>query len=208
MGYIRNEERFPGVRHFLKAFPVPDAGIVGGAGHYKFGALFFHELFGFFVVKQLGLLVDVHGDYLEIAAGKVEGVAVREVAAVRKVQAHYFIAGIDEREVSRDICLGSRVRLDIGVLRAEKFLGAVDSELFSYIYVFAAAVVAFSGVAFGVFICEDGTEGFHDGPGGVVLGGDKLQIVLLAQDFAFNGFVKLGIVFANLVVHGVLLCRR
>jgi len=72
------------------------------------------------------------------------------------------------------------VRLDIGVLRAEKFLGAVDSELFSYIYVFAAAVVAFSGLAFGLFTCEAGTEGFLGDAEGIIHGGDKLKIVLLA----------------------------
>ena len=109
-------------------------------------------------------------------------------------------------EVGGDIGLGSVMGLDVRVVGAEKLLGAVDSEFFGYVHVFAAAVIALAGIAFGVFICEDGAEGFEDGFGGVIFGGDELQVLLLAQDFALDGFVKLGVEFPYFVVHFVLLC--
>ena len=53
--------------------------------------------------------------------------------------------------------------LDVRVVGAEELFGAVDGELLGDVYVLAAAVVALAGVAFGVFISEDGAEGLEDG---------------------------------------------
>ena len=42
--------------------------------------------------------------------------------------------------------------LHVYILCAEEFFGAVNRQLLGNVHVFAAAVVAFAGVAFGVFV--------------------------------------------------------
>ncbi len=75
------------------------------------------------------------------------------------------------------------MRLDVGVFRAEEFLGAIDGELLDFVRVFAAAVVALSGIALGVFIREDRTHGFEDRFGDEILRRDKFQTGGLALGF-------------------------
>ena len=82
----------------------------------------------------------------------------------------------------------------------EEGFGAVDGELFDDVDVFASAVPAFAGVAFGVFVGEAGALGFHDCAAGEVFGGDefdafKLALVLFL-DGVENGAVHFGEGFA------------
>ena len=77
--------------------------------------------------------------------------------------------------------------LDVGVFSAEQLTGSIPSQIFDDVDIFAAAVVATSGVAFGVFVCEYGAGGFHDGGAGVVFGGDEFESVDLSQSFAGDG---------------------
>ena len=70
---------------------------------------------------------------------------------------------------------------------SEELFGAVDGESFDFINKFAAAVVAFAGVAFGVFVGEDGAERFEDSRGDEVFGGDHFKAGLLAVEFFLNG---------------------
>jgi hypothetical protein len=44
------------------------------------------------------------------------------------------------------------MRLHVGVIGAEQLLGAVDGQLFDFIHMLAAAVVALARVAFGVLV--------------------------------------------------------
>ena len=83
----------------------------------------------------------------------------------------------------------------------EKLLGAVAGEVFDNVDELAAAVVAFAGVAFGVFVGEGRGGGGHDGRGDVVFGGDKFEGGLLAAGFVGDGLPELG-VFLGDGVHG------
>ena len=62
-------------------------------------------------------------------AGEVELVAVREVAAVRQVQAHDGVAGLQHRGVRGLVGLRARVRLHVDVLGAEELLGALARQV-------------------------------------------------------------------------------
>ena len=44
------------------------------------------------------------------------------------------------------------MRLDIDMVRAEEPFGALDGEAFHDIYILAAAIVAFAGIALGVLV--------------------------------------------------------
>src|SRR5260370_37328682 len=73
--------------------------------------------------------------------------------------------------------------LDVGVFRAEEFLGAIDGELFDFVGVFATTVVTLAWVAFSVLVGEDGAHGFEDGFGDEVLRRDEFQPRGLAPGF-------------------------
>ena len=62
---------------------------------------------------------------------------------------------------------------------------------------FAAAVIAFAGVAFGVFIGELAALGFHYGAANVVFRRNQFHMVLLALVFIGNGGGQFGIVLFN-----------
>src|SRR5258705_442341 len=79
----------------------------------------------------------------------------REMGAVREVQAQRGVAGFQRGHVDGDVRGRARMRLHVGVLRAEEFLGAIEGELLDFVRVFAAAVIALAGIAFCVFVGED-----------------------------------------------------
>ena len=89
-----------------------------------------------------------------------------------EIHAEDGVARLTPGVVDCHVCLSAGVGLDVGVVGAEEFFGAVDGELFDYVGVVLAAVVAFAGVALGVFVGKDGAEGVEDGAGDVVFGGD------------------------------------
>jgi len=89
------------------------------------------------------------------------------------------------------------VGLDVGVVGAKEGLGPVDGELLHDVDVFAAAVPAFAGVAFGVFVGEAGALGLHDGAAGEVLRRDQLDVLKLPFAFGGDGLGQFGVDLFN-----------
>ena len=119
--------------------------------------------------------------------------------------------GLQQRHVGGGVGLRAGVGLDVGVLGAEELFGAVAGEVLDDVGELAAAVVALAGVAFGVFVGEDGACGFEDGAADEVLGGDHLEAFVLADDFVLNlcGDLGVGRRPGGIQVdgHGVILCH-
>ncbi len=92
--------------------------------------------------------------------------------------------------------------LDVGVFCAEQLTGSIPCQVFDDIDIFAAAVVASSGVAFGVFVGEYGTGGFHDSGAGVVFGGDEFEAVDLSAAFVGEGGPELRVTGLDVGVLG------
>src|ERR1700761_241500 len=90
--------------------------------------------------------------------------------------------------------------------------GAGFGEIFDDVGIFAAAVVALAGVAFGVFVGKDGACGFEDGAADEVLTGDHFEAFVLAFNFLFNllGDLRVGGGERSAEVdgHAVILCHR
>ena len=55
------------------------------------------------------------------------------------------------------------MRLHVRMLSAEELLGTIAREILDDIAEFAAAVIAASGVTFGIFVGEYGTRCFENG---------------------------------------------
>src|SRR6516164_3700820 len=123
--------------------------------------------------------------------------AVREVSAVREIEAENSVAGCDERGVSGHVRGRAGVWLHVGVLGSEELLGAVAREVLHHVGKLASAVIALAGIAFCVFVGEDRTGGFEHSLADEVLGGDQLEAFVLAALYVGYGFGDLRIDFGD-----------
>ena len=194
--HIHKQIRAHFVGDFAEFRPVNFQGIGGGAGHNHFGFVLKREAFHFGVVEHFVFVQAVGNGVVELA-GNVYRCAVGEVAAVGEAHAEDGVAGFQYGSIHGLVSLRAGVGLYVGIGGAEQFFHAFEGKLFGHIYVFAAAVVAFAGVAFGVFVGELAALGFHHGAADVVFGGNQLNVVLLALFLGSNGGGQFGVVFGD-----------
>ena len=145
----------------------------------------------FLVIDGLRILAHAIRDDFVGLAGKVELVAVRQVAAVRQVQAENRVAGLQHRGVRCLVGLRSRVRLHVNVFRAENFLAALARQVLHHVGELAAAIVALARIALGVLVGEDAGSGLEHGFGGEILAGDQLELRILPFHFMLDSIVNL-----------------
>ena len=62
------------------------------------------------------------------------------------------VARLQQREVYRKVGLCARVRLYIGMIRAEQLARALACQIFHYVHVLAAAIVALARIALGILV--------------------------------------------------------
>ncbi len=203
MSHIHEEKGVHGLGDGGDALEVNDAGIGAGAGDDHLGFVLVGKLFDFVVVDALVILANAIGDELVHAAGKIERMAVGEVAAVGEIHAENGVAGLESGHIDADVGGGAGVGLDVGVFGAEELLGTVDGELLGFVGDFAAAVIALAGVTFGVFVGEDGAHGFEDSFGDEVFGGDELEAGSLALGFFAEEVGDLGVYGVQGALHAV-----
>ena len=108
------------------------------------------------------------------------------MAAGVEAEPHEAVAGLEQREEHGLVGLGAGMGLDVGEVAIEQPLGPVDGQLLGHVHIFAAAVVAPAGIALGVFVGQDRALGLQDGLGDDVLGGDELDVVLLAAELMLD----------------------
>ena len=161
----------------------------------SFGLCLFGHAGDFVHVEQIVAFAHAVGDDLEPLAGHVDRRAVRQVTARIEVEAHEGVARLQQRQEHRLVHLAAGVRLDVGEIDAEQLLGALDGELFGDIDELAAAVVALARIALGVFVGHDRALRLEHGAGDDVLGGDQLDLVLLATEFLVDrvGDLRIGV---------------
>ena len=144
-------------------------------------------------VDALVVLADAVVKTLIQLTGEIKVHTVGEMAAVGEVHGQDRIARFQTGEVNGHVGLGAGMRLDVGVFGAEELAGAVDGQPLHNVHVLAAAVIALSRIAFGVFIGEDGTLRGQHGGAGVVLGGDHLQPFLLTAPLGADRLPYFGV---------------
>ena len=149
----------------------------------------------FIVVDCLRVPVHAVRDELVQVAGEVDRSAVGQVAPLVQLHPHYRIPGFQQSEVHRHVGLGSAVGLDVGVLRAEEFLGPLDCQGFHNVHVFAATVVAAARVAFGVLVVHHPGLGLENSLAGVIFGSDEDYTVPLPRVLLLNCPGNFGVLF-------------
>ncbi len=128
---------------------------------------------------------------------------MREVSAVRQVQAENRVAGLKNGGVGGHVRGRAGVRLHVGVLGAEELLGAVARQVLDHVGEFASAVVALARIAFGVLVGENRAGSFEDRLADKVLRGDQFEAFVLAALFVLDGLRDLGIGFRQREFHGI-----
>ena len=126
------------------------------------------------------------------------------MSAVVQIHAQNGVAGLEQSQIHSHIGLGAGMGLHIGMLRAEQLLGPVDSQIFDLIHIFTAAVVAGAGVALGIFVGQMAAHSLQNGGADKVLGGDKLDMVLLPAQLPHHGVVYLSVLLSDVVVAHIL----
>jgi hypothetical protein len=198
------KKRAHGLGGFADALEIDDPGISAGSRNDHFWFVLGGESFNFVVVDALVFLFHAIGDKFIHAAGEIQRMPVRQVAAMRKIHAKDYVVLLQRGHIDRHVGRSARMRLHIGMLCAEEFLGAIDGELLDLVSVLAAAVIAPSRIAFGVFVGEDGAHGFEDRLGDKVLRGDEFQTCGLASGFVAKEVRNLRIDSVKRAIHAVI----
>ena len=158
---------------------VDDAGVGAAAGDDERGPLAQRLVAHLVVVDAPGGGIDAVVHRLPDAPAVVHGGAVREVPAMRQRHAHELLARRQQHHERREVGLRARVRLHVGVRRAEELLQPVDGELLHLVHHLAAAVVPLARVALGVLVGERRAHRVDDRAAREVLARDELEAVLL-----------------------------
>ena len=110
-----------------------------------------------------------------------------QVSARRQIHAEKGLAGLDEGQEDGVIGLAPRVGLHVGERAAEQPARAVHRQLLDDIDVRHPAVIAPARIPLDGPVGEYRTLGFQHRPADDVLGGDQLDLVVLAGRLAGDG---------------------
>ena len=89
------------------------------------------------------------------------------------------------------------MRLHVGELAAEQLGDPLDRQILGDVDELAAAVIALTRQALGIFVGENRALRFQNGAGNDVLRGDQLDLVALPAEFQPNNLRDFGIDLAQ-----------
>ena len=181
--HIDHKVRSDVLRRLRDALEIDYSRISRCAGDDEFRTALFRLAVEFVVIYSFGHVVKTVGNEIVVFARNVDGTSVREVSAVRERHTHYRVACVAEGEIDRRVRLRAAVRLDVCVLRTEKFAGALFGEVFNYVDALATAVIAFCRVALGVFVGHYAACRRHYAVGNEIFRGDELYTAVFARVF-------------------------
>ena len=193
VGHVHEQVGAAGLGDLAHAFKVDRAGIGAGSSRDHLRLHFQGQFFQRVIVDGFRFLGYAVVNYVVQLAGEVRAVAVGEVAAVGKVHRKNGVAGLQYGEVNGHVGLGAGVGLHVGMVPAEDFQHAVNGKLFHLVHYLAAAVPALAGIAFRIFVGQQGALGFPDGGGGEVFRGDQLNVVAFAAAFLLDERGQFGV---------------
>ena len=111
---------------------------------------------------------------------------MRQVAAAAQIHTQHRVARFTQRHIGGEVRLRTAVGLHIGEFCAEQRLRAFNADFFHLIHKLAAAIVAVSRIALGIFIGEHRAHGRHRSGRNDVLRSNQLQIPALTAELRFN----------------------
>ena len=195
MGHVHHQDGTHPVGDRAHPGIVPFAGIGGGPADDQFRPGFDGHALHLVVIDEAGLLVEAIGDGLVEDAGGVDGRTVGQVTAVGEVEAHERVSRAEDGHFDRQVGLGAGMGLDIGIFGPVDGLEPVNGQLLDLVDDLAAAVIAVTGIALGVFVGADGTHRLQHLVGDIVFRGDQFESGGLAVLFLADEVEYLEILF-------------
>ncbi|CDC63330.1 uncharacterized protein BN660_01889 [Clostridium sp. CAG:448] len=119
---------------------------------------------------------------------------------MRKVHGEYGVPRLQKGKENGKVGVGAAVGLYVGVLCAEQTAGTGACELFHFVDIGTAAVIAFARITLGVFVGEQAPRSEQNRLGNHIFGGNQLNILLFALLLTCNGGIDLGVVLIQLFV--------
>ena len=185
------------------ALEIDYARIGRRAAQYQLGLVLVRQPLKLVVIDLLGFRIDAVRNYFVAAAGKVERVAVRQVASVREVHAEDRVAVIERGQIDGHVGLRPRVRLDVDMLAAEDLPRALFGQVFGHVDILAAAVVTLAGIAFGILIRQYRPDRFEHRLGNEILRSDHLKVESQPPLFVRNRSGNLRVCLCKRSIHRV-----
>ena len=185
--HVDEVERADFIGDLAHARKIDDARISAAAADDQLRMFSLRDLFQIVVVDGLGFFGDAVRNDLVRLAGKIQGMPVRQMTAMRQIQAENGVARLQDRGIRFHVGLRSGMRLHVGVFGAEQLLRAVARQVLDNVGELAAAVIAFAGISLGILVREDGARGFEHGFADEVFRGNQFQALVLAAGFIVDG---------------------
>ncbi|MNP49210.1 hypothetical protein D3C76_1433830 [compost metagenome] len=132
-------------------------------------------------------------------AGSIDRAAVRKVTAMGQVHPENGIPRLQSRKVNGQVRLSAGVRLYVSMLSAKQFLRTIARDIFHDIDMLAAAIVAFAGISFRIFVCQYGAHCFHNSFADNVLGCDQFNVVPLTFELQIHRFQYRRVLLSQLI---------
>ena len=188
MGHVDQQARLHCLGNPCHAFEVDCARIGRAAGDEQRRAHLARPGLDLVVVEQPARPVHAVVMGVEPAPGEVRPGAVAEMSARCEVETQDPVSGTQQHEEHRLVRLRARVRLDVGVGRAEERLRALDGEALDDVDVLAAAVEAVSGITLQRLVAHLVSERLAHRSAHDVLRCDELDLGALAARLAVERF--------------------
>ncbi len=212
MRHVDEQQSADLVADRAKAGEVELPRIGRSAGDDHLGPMLFRQAFDLVEIDQM--IVPAHAilNRVEPFARLRRRGAVGQVAAGGEAEAHDRVAGLEQRHHHRAIGLRAGMRLDVGELAAEQFLGSLDGQRLDRVGRGAALVIAAAGIAFGIFVGEHRALRLEHRAADDIFRSDELDLGLLAGQLVTNRILDRRVGFAQAtgekaVRHAIILVR-
>ena len=159
-----------------KRLEIDNSGIGAGAGHDHLRSGL-QRLLTKKVVVDAGIrLPHSVRHYLVELAAEVYGRPVSQMATVTQIHPEDRVTRCEQREVGGHVGLGTRVRLNVGMVGREELCGPNARQLLRFIDELTPTVITPPGKPLGVLVGHDRAHGFEDRPRHEILAGNEFEL--------------------------------
>ena len=191
--HVDEEQRPDRIGDLPHALEIDETRVSRSTGGDHFRTAFVGQLGQRVIVDHLGLAAHAVVHHVVELARKIRLVPVGEMPAVGEVHGEDPVADGQRGEIDRGVRLAAAVRLHIGMLGPEKFLGPLDGQRLDHVDVLATAIPAPPRITLGIFVGQRGSLRLAHRAAGEIFGSDELDILeltaLLIVDGGGNGRV-------------------
>ena len=161
--HVDQKQRANFIRNLPHAREIDDARIRASPANNQLRLFFLGKLLQLIVIDRLGFLGHAIRNDLVSLARKIQMMAVREMSAMRQIQAKNRVARLQNGRIGFHVRLRSRMGLNIGVLGSEQLLRPVARQVLDHIGKLAATVITLAGISLGILVRKYRSSSFEHG---------------------------------------------